>query len=95
MKAKFAFCLLAVLALAGCSPGAIFSRFSSDRVVIVPHDPNSLWNIKLGREYASAGRYELAKEHYLMALASGSDEETRRIATHELQAVDLMIQAQR
>ncbi|MDR1360232.1 MAG: hypothetical protein LBJ82_04545 [Deltaproteobacteria bacterium] len=95
MNAKYAFFLLPLLALAGCSPGALLTRFSSDRVVIVPHDPNSLWNIKQGREYASAGRYELAKEHYLMALASSSDEETKRIVIHELQAVDLMIQAQR
>jgi hypothetical protein len=95
MYAKSILCLLLILSFAGCSPGKIFSRFSSDRVVIVPHDPNSLWNLKLGREYAASGRYELAKEQYLMALASSSDEETRTIVSHELHAVDLMIQAQR
>jgi hypothetical protein len=95
MNAKFVFCLLLILTVAGCSPKTVLSRFSSDRIVIVPHDPNSLWNMKLGREYASAGRYELAKEHYLLALAASSDEETKKIVSHELHAVDLMIQAQR
>jgi hypothetical protein len=95
MNAKFFLCLLLILASAGCSPGTVLPRFSNDRIVIVPHDPNSLWNLKLGREYASSGRYELAKEHYLLALASSSDEETKKLVSHELHAVDLMIQAQR
>ena len=83
--------LLLVGNLAGCS---LQSYFSSDRTVVVQHDQNSLWNMQLGREYAAAGRYELAKEHYLMALAS-STQETRPVILHELQAVDMMIQAQR
>ena len=95
MNAKSLLCLLLILPFAGCSPGAVLSRFSNDRIVVVPHDPSSLRNIKSGREYAFAGRYELAREHYLMALASSSDEETRKIVSHELRAVDLMIQAQR
>jgi hypothetical protein len=95
MNARLLLCLLLILPFAGCSPGAVLSRFSNERVVVVPHDPNSLRNMKLGREYASAGRYELAKEHYLMALAASSDAETQRIVSHELRAVDLMIQAQR
>lgn len=77
--------------LGGCSWA---SYFSSDRTAVVQHDQNSLWNMQLGREYAASGRYELAKEHYLMALAS-STTETRPVILHELQAVDMMIQAQR
>ena len=95
MKAKFFSCLLLIPALAGCSPGTILPYFSNERIVIVPHDPNSLRNLRLGREYASSGRYELAKEHYLLALASRSDEATKKIVLHELHAADLMIQAQR
>ncbi|MDR2161949.1 MAG: hypothetical protein LBO77_07440 [Desulfovibrio sp.] len=87
--------LIPALALAGCGPGSVLSRFSDERAVLVPHDPNSLRNLLLGREYAAAGRYELAKEQYLMALASSSDGQTRAIVTHELNAVDLIIQAQR
>ena len=93
MKARALFAItLLLLSLAGCSYAPYFS---SNRTAVVQHDSNSLWNMKLGREYAAAGRYELAKEHYLMALASCSDTETRTVVTHELHAVDLMIQTQR
>ena len=93
MKRLIPLVMLLLLAgsLAGCS---LQPYFSSDRTVVVQHDQNSLWNMQLGREYAAAGRYELAKEHYLMALAS-STQETRPVILHELQAVDMMIQAQR
>lgn len=78
--------------ISGCS---LTPWFSSERTVVVEHDPNSLWNLKLGRDYVAQGRYELAKEHYLMALASSSDAQTRDLVTHELHAVDLMIKTQR
>ena len=78
--------------LAGCS---MKSWFSDERTVVVDHDPNSLWNLKVGRDYVAQGRYELAKEHYLMALASSNDHELRNVITQELAAVDLMIQTQR
>ena len=87
--------LVIFLLLSGLAGCAYTPYLSSERTAVVPHDPNSLWNMKLGREYAAAGRYELAKEHYLMALASCSDTETRTIVSHELHAVDLMIQTQR
>ena len=87
---------LLMLLLLGGLPGCSYvPYFSSERAAVVPHDQTSLWNLKLGREYTAEGRYELAKEHYLMALASCSDSETRTIVDHELHAVDLMIQTQR
>ena len=95
MKARSLLFIVVLLlgSLSGCS--SYNSYFTGERTVALPHDPNSLWNLKLGREYAAAGRFELAKEHYLMALASSDDTETRTIATHELHAVDMMIEAQR
>ncbi len=90
--------LLPVLTLwltgCGVSP-AVEGMFSKDRMAVAPYDPNSLWNLKLGRDYVGQGRYELAKEHYLMALASANDPESREMIEHELRSVDLMIKTQR
>lgn len=59
------------------------------------HNSNSAWNLQVGRDYAAQGRYELAKEHLLMALASNSDPGMRNLLTHELKSVDAMIKTQR
>lgn len=64
-------------------------------MAVVPYDANCLLHLKLGREYVAQGRYELAREHYLMALASSNDSETRELASHELRSVDMMIKTQR
>ncbi len=93
--------LLSAFAVVGCGTSTaeyitdISNSFSSERMAVTPHDPLSLWNLRLGRDYAAAGRYELAKEHYLMALASCNNAESKMLVTHELQAVELMIQTQR
>ena len=81
-------CLVS-FAMGGCSV------FSSEKMVVTPYDSNTLWNLKVGRDYVAQGRYELAKEHYLIALASCNNEESRSVVTHELEAVDLMIKSQR
>ena len=83
-------CLL--LLTAGCG---VTSHLSSERVVVTPHSPTCLWHLKAGRDYAAQGRYELAKEQYLMALAASNTGECSEVANQELKAVDLMIQAQR
>lgn len=87
--------LLAALLLAGCGNTLVKSAFSDERMVVTPQDPNSLWNLQMGREYVAAGRYELAREHYLMALAASADTETRAVVAHELESVDLMIKTMR
>ncbi len=81
------------LLISGCS--SIKSYVSDEQVAVVPYDTNCLANMKMGRDYAAQGRYELAREHYLMALAASNDAETRTLVTHELNAVDLMIKTQR
>ena len=88
--------LIALLAglpvLSGCGDT---SYFSNDRVAVVPYDQAAIRGIQQGRAYAAQGRLELAKEQYMMALASSNDGATQALATHELEAVDRMIQAQR
>lgn len=59
------------------------------------HNSNSLWHLQVGRDYAGQGRYELAREQLLMALASNSDPYMRNMLSHELKSVDAMIQTQR
>lgn len=77
--------LLAVTLLGACGKEAS----------VAPYDPASLWNMQQARNYTAQGRYELAKEHYLLALAASKESGTRRIISHELQSVDKMIQTQR
>jgi hypothetical protein len=49
----------------------------------------------MGKNYMAKGRYELAREHLLLALAASDNVETRNVIAHELNSVDLMIQTQR
>lgn len=59
------------------------------------HNSNTEWHVQVGRDYAAQGRYELAREHLLMALASNSDPYMRGMIAHELKSVDTMIVTQR
>ena len=92
MKRILLITLPCLLLAGGCG---MTSYLSNDAVAVAPYDPNCLWNLKVGRDYVAQGRYELAKEHYLMALAASNDAETRQLVTHELESVDLMIKTQR
>lgn len=62
---------------------------------VTPYDAASLHNMRLGRDYVMQGRYELAKEHYLLALAASKDPETRDAINRELRSTDMMIKTQR
>lgn len=90
--------LLATLLLAGVFfllPACSYVTYvSPTRTVVTDHSPNSLVNLQLGRQYVAEGRYELAKEHYLMALAA-SDDQNRESIAQELHSVDMMIKTQR
>ena len=93
MKRYALFVLLCLLLLSGgCG---IASRFSNERTVVTSQNPNCLRHLKQGRDYTADGRYELAKEKYLMAVAACDDGDSREAAVRELQAVDMMIQTQR
>ncbi|MDR1685091.1 MAG: hypothetical protein LBR82_01375 [Desulfovibrio sp.] len=53
------------------------------------------YNLYQGRAYAAQGRYELAKEHLLLALAQSTDPITRRVAGNELKSVEMSILTRR
>ncbi len=95
-------CCAALLVLSGCglfqnssSPSAGNARPGAD-VALTAHNPVSLQNYKAARIYASEGRLELAKEHYLLAYAAAEDDSLLRdMLEKELRAVDMMIQTLR
>lgn len=64
-------------------------------VAQAPYSENSLNNLHIGRQYLAQGRYELAREHFLMGLASARNGAMRQRLSQELQAAERMIQAQR
>ena len=79
----------------GCSIPS--SEFAEERVsaIVVPHSPDSLRNYKAARDFAAAGRFELAREHYLLALAATTDPGLQNALALELDSIDLMIKSLR
>lgn len=87
--------LASALLLSACGRGGGQSSGTAD-AVLINANPVCLQNFGAAREYSSAGRYELAREHYLLAYAAAGDNPTLRDAlAKELDAVDLMIRSLR
>lgn len=98
MKIFFLMAILAFMLLAACacSTSSVTKLFEpEDKMVVIQDSPEALWSLRSGREYVGEGRYELAREQYLNALAASSDPQTRAVISRELETVDLMIKAQR
>ena len=55
----------------------------------------TMHNWKLARDYERQMRYELARQHYLLALASCRSESTQTQLRRELESVDLHIRTMR
>lgn len=87
--------LLTLLSFSFISCSSVSSLVTGERVAIVPYSPSSLIHLQQGRTYVVEGRYELAKEQYLMALASSEGTGSAATITEELHAVDMMIKTQR
>ena len=64
-------------------------------VMAVHYHGYALYNFQLGRGYMAGGRYELARERFLLALASAENDALRRDAVSELEIVDRLIRSQR
>jgi len=60
----------------------------------VAHD-NARLNYALGLEYQAEGRHELAREHFLLALAISRDEEFKNQVAEELEAADKALRSLR
>ena len=81
----FAFAQLRHVQAAGAS--AAFDSLADTRV--------TMHNWKLARDYERQMRYELARQHYLLALASCRSESTQTQLRRELESVDLQIRTMR
>ena len=55
----------------------------------------TMHNWQLARDYERQMRYELARQHYLLALASCRSESTQAQLRRELESVDLQIRTMR
>lgn len=89
-------CCATAFALSGCGTVTDFFSFGDDEVVLAPHNAVSTHNYKIARIYCTEGRYELAKEHYLLAYAAaGDDIHLRDTLAKEIEAVDAMIKTLR
>ncbi len=93
--------LLTLPGMTGCS--SMKNAFNSatgteptPEMAATEHNPISIWNFRMAREYSAQGRYELAKEHYLLAYAAaGNDAMLRDALQQELHSIDLMIKTLR
>ena len=81
-----AMCLGAVF-FSGCA--------ASHEVVSVPYTDETLVNYQAGKDFLAAGRYELAKESFTLALASSREPEMRYALMREIDSVNMMIQTRR
>lgn len=94
---------LAVAPLAGCA--TLSGMFAEKEPAAPPPEPtdvmaagynaNALHNFYMGRQYVAQGRYELAREHFLLAIASADGPELQESLTAELHAVDRLIRTLR
>ncbi|MDL2271779.1 hypothetical protein LJC23_01960 [Desulfovibrio sp. OttesenSCG-928-I05] len=94
LHSRRALCILALICL--CMPLGACAWFAKDddtrTVVTTTHNPVSLAYYKAGRTYSAQGRFELAREQYLLAYAAAEGDPTLRSALEqELQAADMML----
>jgi hypothetical protein len=73
------------LALAGC--GA--------KTATLAESGETVRNWSLARQYQAAGRYEMARQHYSLALSAVRTQSALEMLKRELAAVDLQIRALR
>ena len=90
------FLLFAALLFAeGCANKEMPAPEPQSTAISLPYNMSALRNYSLSREYIATGRYELAKEHLLLALASVEREELRNRLTLDIAAVDRLIRTTR
>jgi hypothetical protein len=103
MRTKLLLSLCCLLLLsAGCSSlsqgqgeSSSFFQETTPQVMAVNYDGHALYNFQLGRGYLAGGRYELARDSFLLALASSKNDALRRDAVAELESVNRLIRSQR
>lgn len=64
-------------------------------VMSAPYANETLTNYQDGKNFLDAGRYELAKESFTLALASSRNPQMRYILMQEIDSTNMMIQTRR
>ena len=97
---RIVLCLTAALMLSGCSSAMLAGKKEPARpvqkkVVASPYSANSMQNLYIGRQYVAEQRYELAREHFLLALASAENENMREQLVTEITSVTRLLETLR
>lgn len=77
--------MLSALAMAGCCTSK----------TTIPETGETVHNWSLARQYQAAGRYELARQHFSLALSTVRTQSGLDMLQRELAAVDLQIRTMR
>ena len=86
--------LTCTLALMLLGPVA-FTGCAKPQPEALPYHGHALHNFHLGRKYQAEGRYEMARDRFLQALATAEDTDMRMRLAKEIQATDKLIKLQR
>lgn len=78
--------------LAGC---ANLKAEPPKTATVEAYDGNAVYHYALGRRYQAQGRYLLARESFLQALAMSRDEEFRNLVAGDIEATDKAIRSKR
>ena len=87
-------CLL-LCGLASAQPGRVQAAGASAAFDSLADTRATTHHWKLARDYERQMRYELARQHYLLALASCRSEPAQTQLRRELESVDLQIRTMR
>jgi hypothetical protein len=92
-----AYALIVILCLAPLLAGCGKKEYKQPGygIATVPYHEQTLQSLTLSRQYMAQGRYELAKQRLLLALAVERDSGMRARLSEELASVDKMIQTLR
>lgn len=73
----------------------VFALGCSQKVTVVPYSNDALYNYQAGKAYAAAGRFELAKERFTLAMAANRDPQMQDVLARELNSINMMIETLR
>lgn len=73
----------------------LFFASACTKVAVIPEAEETVYNWSQARDYQAQGRYELARQHYLLALAAARTAESQQTLQRELDSVDRMLEALR
>lgn len=73
----------------------LFCSGCAQRLTTIPDSAEAMANWQTARNFQAQGRYELARQYYVVALAASRSPETQTVLKRELDATERMIQALR